>query len=171
MRRPHLRDLGPDAALPDGYALRPYAGEDDLPGLAETLTAAFPEEPWSEARVREELTGAATVDPVFVVAFRGRPVAAASRRVRPERFGGASEVHWVGTHPDHRGRGLGATLVRRVLEHCAGRGERDAVLQTNDHRLPAIRAYLRHGFLPVYDPDGEDHRDRWSAVIRAAFGG
>ena len=170
MRRPHLRDLAPVPPMPAGYVLRPYAGEADLAGLAETLAAAFAEA-WPEERVRRSLTEAADVDAVFVVAVEGRPVATASSNHRPGQFPGAGVVHWVGTHPAHRGRGLGSALVARVLQHFAALGDGHAALETDDERLPAIRSYLRHGFLPVYDPNGEDHRDRWSAVVRAAFGG
>ena len=39
------------------------------------------------------------------------------------------------------------------------------MLQTDDFRLPAIRMYLKLGFTPVYEVEGEDHRARWSAVF------
>jgi len=56
-----------------------------------------------------------------------------------------------------------------VLKAMASRGDTDAMLETDDARIPAIRSYLALGFTPVYAPDddqGLDHRHRWSAVLR-----
>ena len=164
MRRPHLRDAPAVPPPPPGYELRTFGGETDLEPLAATLTAAFGE-PWGVEAVRRVLTESPDVRAVYVAAHGGRPVATASSRYLPERFGGSGIVHWVGTHPEHAGRGLGLALVARVLDDFAERGYPDAVLQTDDFRLPAIRMYLKLGFTPVYEVEGEDHRARWSAVF------
>lgn len=103
--------------------------------------------------------------------WQGRPVATASSHWLPDRFPGAGVVHWVGTRPDHARLGLGSALLRRLLHDFDERGYPAAVLQTDTFRLPAIRAYLRFGFLPVYRVDGGDHQDRWSAVFQALFDG
>ena len=165
MRRPHLRDLPPTPPLPDGYALRALREGDDLAALAETLTGAFGET-WPEDTVRERLTDDATVRAVYVALHGGRTVATASSRLLPDRFPCSGYVHWVGTHPAHLRRGLGAALMARVLADFAEREYADAVLETDDFRLQAIRTYLRFGFVPVYTTEGEDHTERWSAVFR-----
>jgi mycothiol synthase len=165
MRRPHLRDLPGERPLPEGYALRALREGDDLAALAETLTGAFGEV-WTEDTVRERLLGDPTVRAVYVALHGGRAAATASSRLLPDRYPGSGYVHWVGTHPDHLRRGLGAALMARVLADFAERGYTDAVLETDDFRLPAIRTYLRFGFVPVYAVEGEDHTARWSAVFR-----
>ena len=166
MLRPHLRDLPPVSPLPAGYRLRLAAGEADEEALAAMLAAAF-DKPWDAARVRRELTAAPDVRAVYVVTWQDLPVATAASRSLPDRFPGSGYVHWVGTHPEHQRRGLAAALLARLLRDFAERGDRDAVLETDDFRLPALRAYLACGFLPVYDVAGEDHRARWSAVFQA----
>lgn len=170
MSRPHLDDLPEEPSLPDGYALTTYTSADDIASLAETLTGAFGEI-WDEARVRDKLTDAPDVLAVYVATWRGRAVATTSSRWQPDRFPATGYVHWVGTHPEHLRRGLGLALMIRVLHDFRARGYRAAVLETDDSRLPAIRTYLRCGFLPVYEAGDEDHRARWSAVCRAIFGG
>lgn len=170
MRRPHLRDLTAIPPLPDGYRLREYAGSGDMPSLITTLTESFAE-PWDEARVRRELTAAPDVNAVYVVDFWGYVVGTTSSRLVADRFPGSGYVHWVGVANDHLRRGLGAALLARVLHDFRARGYRDAVLETDDFRAPAISAYLKFGFVPIYEVKGEDHRDRWSALFQRLFGG
>ncbi len=169
MRRPDLLDIPDAAPLQEGYVLRLADGAEDVRPLASTLSAAFGE-PWDEVRVRSSLTETPDIRAVYVVARDGRPVATASSRLVPERFPGSGYVHWVGTHPEHAGKGLASALVARVLWDFAERGCEDAVLETDDFRLPAVRTYLKFGFLPVYGVSGEDHGQRWSQVLQRVFG-
>lgn len=170
LRRPHLIDIPHAAPLPEGYALRSSTGDRDLADLATILSAAFAD-PWDEERVRRDLTEAPDVQAVYVATWQGRAVATASSRWLPERFPSSGYVHWVGTHPEHLRRGLASALLVRLLQDFAGRGREDAVLETEDFRLPALRTYLKFGFTPVYEVGGEDHRGRWSSVFRGIFRG
>ncbi|MDQ4100031.1 MAG: GNAT family N-acetyltransferase [Chloroflexota bacterium] len=136
--------------------------------MAHVLAAAFASE-WTVQRVREELTQAPDVLAVYVATWRHQPVATASSRWLPHLYPGSGYVHWVGTHPDHERRGLGLALMSRLLQDFRERDYRDAVLETDDFRLPAIKTYLRCGFLPVYDVSGEDHRNRWAAIFPRIF--
>jgi mycothiol synthase len=167
--RPSVDDI-PVRDVPDGYEVR-LAVSADEPSIAETLTAAF--EPTSTqtqvfdvARVRRELTEAPDVDATYVAVWQGRAVATASSRWLPERFPGAGYVHWVGTDPAHKRRGLAGAVLGEVFAHFAKVGRTHAVLETEDHRLPALHSYLRLGFTPVYEVAGEDHRPRWSAIFQ-----
>jgi len=167
--RPSVDDF-PVRTVPDGYEIR-LAVPADEPAIAETLTAAF--EPTSTQpqrfdvdRVRRDLTEAPDVDATFIAVWQGRAVATASSRWLPERFPGAGYVHWVGTDPEHKRRGLAGALLGAVFAHFAEVGRTHAVLETDDHRLPALHSYLRLGFTPVYEVAGEDHRPRWSAIFQ-----
>ncbi len=159
MRRPHLDAIPAPAPLPAGYALPPLREGEDLAPLAATLAAAFADR-WDEAP---------DVRAVYAVIWRDRPVATAASRELPARFPGAGYLHWVGTDPTHGRRGLASALVTRVLRDFADRGDTAAVLETDDFRLPAIRTYLKFGFLPVYEVDGEAHDARWTAVFQRLF--
>lgn len=170
MRRPHLREIPAVAPLPAGYALRRASSLDDDAALAATLTAAFPRE-WDVDRVRARLTEAPDVRAVYVVTWGRQIAATASHRWLPERWPEAGCVHWVGTHPDHARKGLASALLAHLLREFAACDYREAVLATQSFRLPALRAYLKFGFLPVYDSDGEDVYTVWSAVFQEIFAG
>ncbi len=168
--RPHLGDPSAAHALPEGYTLRRLEHADE-PQLAQLLSLAF-EGTWDEARVRDTLTGAPDVGAVYGVVRGGELVATASSQSRPERDPAAGFVHWVATHPEHRSRGLASVLLGRLLEDFRARGYTRARLDTQPERLPAIRAYLKFGFVPVYETgsDSEAQKAVWSVVFQALTG-
>lgn len=171
MHRPDLDGEPLVPTLPAGYDLR-LARPEDEEALAAMLTIAFAElGTWTVETIRERLTQADDVDAVYVIAFAGEPVATASSRHDPERFPGSGYVHWVGASPEHSGKKLGSALMDQMLVDFRARGYTDAVLETDDFRLPAIRTYLRHGYVPVtHDVKGEDHTQRWSAIFPQVIG-
>ncbi len=69
----------------------------------------------------------------------------------------------VAVTPRYRGRGLGRYISLAALLHMRERGCREAVLDTDDYRLPAIRTYLALGFVP--DMLEADHAERWRAIF------
>jgi mycothiol synthase len=166
MIRPHLTDEPNFPPLPAGYAIRLADGDQDERDLSHVLTTSFEEE-WPVERVRSSLTAAPDVLAVYVVTWNDRPVATASSRYDPEKFPGMGYVHWVGGLPEHAGHGLGSALMARLLQDFRERGYGSSILETDDFRLPAIKVYLRHGFLPVYDVKGEDLRPRWTAIFQS----
>ena len=161
MRRDNLDHLPAMPSLPEGYQLREYA-EGDTPALAEVLTSAFDDANWTEDQVRAKLIAAPEVSKTFVVTFEGRPVATTSVRLLPDRFPDSGYVHWVAVHADHQGMRLGYIVVLATLREFARLGCKDAVLETDDNRLAAIKTYQNLGFHPEHrDPL---HIDRWAKV-------
>ena len=162
MRRPRLDKLQPMPDLPKGYSIRQAVRKDEE-SLATLLTGAFPEEPWDCNRVVQKLLDTPEVRVTFVMEHRGELVATASERYLPDRFPGSGYLHWVGVNPKHQGMGLGKVISLRALHAMYKNGYMDAVLETDDHRLPAIRTYLNLGFLPE-DVNPSD-LDRWGAIF------
>ncbi len=170
--RPHLRDPPAGRPLPYGYTLR-RPGRADEPQLARLLSLAF-NDTWDEVRVRDTLTGAPDVKAVYGVFQRELLVATASSQIRPERDPAAGFVHWVATHPGHRSRGLASALLGRLLEDFRERRYTCARLDTQPERLPAIRVYLKFGFVPDYELGGGDPGDQkavWSDIFQALVRG
>lgn len=163
MRHPSLIDIPPLPEPPAGYVLRGYQPT-DCTGLAALLTRAFAE-PWDEARVRRDLAEAPDVERIYLVVHHDTPVATASARLAPDEYPGSGYIHWVGADPAHQGKGLGRLVSLRVLHHFRAAGLRDAVLETNDFRLPAVRAYLRLGFVPERHYGDADEQRRWSRLL------
>lgn len=166
MHRPHLRDLPAPAPLASGVSLRQVEPEDER-SLAELLERVFLQygERWDKDRVRHVLTEASDVNAVYAIFWQGQPVATTSSQYLPEYADTAGFVHWVATHPDFRGKSLASALLIRVLTDFKERGYDGAWLITQPDRIPAIRTYLKFGFVPEYKANGADHRSRWSAIF------
>lgn len=158
MRRPTLADL-PSIDLPTGCALR-LCGPADAEALSQTLAPSFPEFPWSPERVSSELLAHPEVYATFAIKSQGRLVATASCKKcdDPE----AGYLHWCAVHPGSRGARLGRAVCIAVLERFAQEGLCQAILDTDDHRLPAIRTYLNLGFAPEIRDD--EDASRWSQI-------
>jgi len=156
MRRPDL------ARLPSVPAEVVPAGPDDAAGLARLLDASF-DETWDEGRVRRDLLDDPTVTATLLIRDGETVIATASARSLPDRYPDAGYLHWVAADPAVRGRGLGFAVVVAVLHRFAADGFAGSVLQTDDHRLAAIRLYLRLGYVPQYPEP--DHEPRWSTIL------
>lgn len=176
MVRPHLQGV-PRRPLPEGYVLctSEYGDEPQLAGL---LSAAF-EGVWDVSRVAATLTRAPEVRAVYGVFRRDQLVATASSQHLPERDPEAGFVHWLATHwlathPDYRAFGLAAALLAHVLGDFSARGYLRARLDTQPERLPALRLYLKFGFVPEYEPEyevaGVDQRELWSNIFAELLG-
>jgi GNAT superfamily N-acetyltransferase len=62
------------------------------------------------------------------------------------RFG---RVHYVAIVPEYQGRGLSRPLMTAICQRLRELGHYRAYLTTAPTRLPAIKLYLRFGFLPL----------------------
>ena len=161
MRRPTLDALPEIPALPAGYALR-SAAPTDAAALAGLLQSAFPEEVWTPERVSSVLLEASDVEETYLITSGSALIATASARIAPEHPE-SGYLHWVAVAPDAQGERLGLLISLVVLHDFARRGCRDAVLETDDHRLPAIKTYQNLGFVP--EPRHDTHPARWAEAL------
>jgi mycothiol synthase len=69
----------------------------------------------------------------------------------------------VAVHADHRGKHPGRVVSLAVLHAFREAGCRDAVLETDPPRLPAIRLYLALGFRPEYV--ASEHDALWRSIL------
>ena len=160
MRRPNLDNL-PDLPVPAGYTLREYQ-DGDRESLAALMREAFQDEKWTEEKVEATLITPPDVVKTFVVDHEGDIVATASARLLPEIHPESGYVHWVGADPEHRGKRLGYLASLATLHEFVRLGCTDAVLETDDFRLPAIKVYFRLGFVPEYRH--ATHAPRWARL-------
>ena len=61
------------------------------------------------------------------------------------------DIGWLACDPNHRGHGLGFFLTGCATARFLSAGYERIQLHTEAHRLPAIRTYLKLGYLPVLD--------------------
>ena len=169
MSLPQLHMRGALAALPDlvipaGYALRPFA-DDDAPVLASLLVDNAELGEWNLERASRYFAADSpcVLAGSFFVTRDGVAVATAQLDLhREDSYAPTPELGWVAAHPAHQGHGLGYVVCLAVMRHAATFGHREIFLRTDDHRLPAIRTYLKLGFRPwLYDETAEE---RWRAL-------
>ena len=72
-------------------------------------------------------------------------------------------IHMVACHPDMRGRGLGGALNRIAVGELIDSGMKTAHLTTDDWRIPAIKSYLKIGFVP--DESTDNFKERWDKIF------
>jgi mycothiol synthase len=160
----HLLSKPPDAALPEGYAVRPYAKGDE--GAFKALLAlegwALSEQQWQE--YQDRLLPSA----LFLIFLAGSDTLVASagavHNPNPGRyyfpFGG--ELGSLIVHPEHRRRGLGSAAAALVVRRLLAGGYESIRVGVQGFRLPAIRTYLNLGFVPFLH-----HQDlflRWQRI-------
>ncbi len=138
-------------------AMTVAGARDGVQMICSTLNPGAPDlafEPLTEADAPEMLALASLTKPGpffekthrlgdFIGVRRdGRLIAMAGERMKPAGF---TEVSGVCTHPDARGRGLAAGLMRAVTERILARGEQ-AFLHAYADNTGAIVLYQRLGF-------------------------
>jgi len=162
MLRPSLSGL-PPVVMPEGYRLRHFSPGDEE-GWNGLMDAVFERAPGStdfdrQMRPDDEFRE----DRVWLVENAGEIVATASAWHRPKFGLTRGYLHWVGTHPSHRGMKLGAMVSVAALLKMQEDGRDSAVLETDDFRLPAVAAYLKLSFEPLLVH--ENQRGRWEKVL------
>jgi mycothiol synthase len=151
----------PAADLKPGYAIRIYR-ENDAPEWAALLNACGELGVWTQTRVEGELRSKLAQDNQFFATLDGALVAGAGL-YDDDRLGMPCwEIGWVVTHPQHQGLGLARQVTSAAVEAALSLPRRQVFLMTDDHRMPAVKLYLKMGFVP--DLGHESFRHRWSQL-------
>ncbi|MFQ5960428.1 MAG: GNAT family N-acetyltransferase [Candidatus Methylomirabilales bacterium] len=151
----------PELHIPHGFRLRTYGLGDD-----ETLSCLLDRAGMGRARLDYRIPHVLP-DGFFFVQHEGtgRLVAtcvAAHLPTLRHPFGG--NLGWLAVDPNYRGQGLGYAVSAAVTQRLLKAGYRHIYLETDDFRLPAIKIYLRMGWIPFVFQ--EDMHDRWQAVCQ-----
>jgi mycothiol synthase len=146
--------VAPAAVVSDGYVVRQCL-EHDLSALRAVIDSDEPisDQAWESFRDRIIPGGAFLI----VEAGSGRPVATASASHNPRAtryyfpFGG--EIGYVTVDPMHRGKGLGRAVVAVAVGRLIEASYRHIFVGVQGWRLPAVKCYLRLGFVPLLHTD------------------
>lgn len=66
--------------------------------------------------------------------------------------------NWFGVSPEHRNKGIGTSLLKKVIERATASSAQTIDLDSRNRYVDALRFYLKHGFLIVgayLQDDGE----------------
>jgi len=164
MKRDNLAEL-PALQLPEGYTLRTCRQGDGI-HWAQILNESFGGERTVDDFLATMVNQAAyRPDRLFFIDDpQGVPCATAGAYCFEPWGAQTGYLHYVGVRPAHQGKKLGYTVSLAVLHKFREEGcYTNAILQTDDFRLPAIKTYLRLGFHPVIIH--ENQPERWQQVL------
>ena len=75
-------------------------------------------------------------------------------------FPNGGELGWVAVTPSHNGKGLGYIVCAAITKRFLELGYREIYLLTDDFRIPAIKTYLKLGYIPLYHLPNMKQRGR-----------
>ena len=141
-----LTGLIEELPLPKGFTVRPLAGKQEVAAYVSLHRAAF-----ESASMTTEWRQRTLVTPYYqpeldivVVAPDGTLVGFCVGWLDPYR--GIGQIEPIGVHPDFQGMGLGGALLHEILRRFKAHGAKEARVETDSSRVPAIQAYASVGF-------------------------
>ncbi|NLB54442.1 MAG: GNAT family N-acetyltransferase [Lentisphaerae bacterium] len=162
MLRESLKDL-PPVILPHGYMIRHF-----MPG-DETHWERIMDDSFGKGEVARKFNSvmgndaACSPERILFICYDEMPIATASAWYNPNWGLGTGYLHYVGVCSGHQGKKLGYSVSLAAMHRCVFEGRSRAVLQTDDHRVSAIKTYLKLGFVPWLVEDNQ--RKRWRTVL------
>ena len=144
-----LRDPIPDKPLPDGFSMRPVAGEHEAGLVAEVHNGAFTPKWDAETYLTVMRTPGFQIDhELVVVAPDGRFAAFTIIWLDPISYGGYFEP--VGCHRDFQRRGLTSALMYDGMRRMRAAGMETAIVRYNADNVAGVPLYRSVGFQPRY---------------------
>jgi mycothiol synthase len=148
--------------LPSGYGLRTYRPGDEARFYRVMELSGWPG--WDDEKLRPWLARIVPEGWMMAVREETGEIAASAMAVHSHAeqhpFGG--ELGWVASDPAHRGKGLGRAVSAAVTARLIAAGYRNIHLYTDDFRHPALKTYLKLGYVPfLYRPE---MLDRWRVI-------
>ena len=157
-----LLDAPPEIRLPTGYVLRTYRRGDEPRWYEIMRLSGWPG--WSDEKLRPWIARVPPECWFFAIDERNDQIVASAMGLHDHSdqhpFGG--ELGWVASDPAHVGKGLGAAVCAAVTRRLLAMGYKDIHLYSEDFRLPALKTYLKMGYVPLlYLPE---MAERWQAI-------
>lgn len=145
----------------DGLVLR-AAARDDLPAIAAIELGCFASDPWP-CESFETFIGRRGV--TFIVAEEAAGQGTVAGYAVLIQAIDEAELLNLAVPGDHRRRGIGTALVRRILETAAEEGIRSVYLEVRESNSAARKLYASHGFTEVGRRRGYYQRPAEDALI------
>jgi GNAT superfamily N-acetyltransferase len=139
----------PAPTLPDGFALRPLAGIQEVGPYVAVHRRAFAST-WMNAAWRARTLGMQGYEPEFdlvAIAPDGQLAGFCVGWLAPEQH--IAQIEPIGVDPEFQGLGLGRALLQEMLRRLKTRRALQAQVETDSGRSPARSLYEAVGFRPV----------------------
>ncbi len=152
----------PDIHLPSGYTLRLYRPGDEARFYEIMALAGWPG--WDDKKLHPWLMKILPAGWFMITHAASDEIAATAmclhnyKGINP--FQG--ELGWLACEPAHTGKGLGLAISAAVTRRLIEAGYNNIRLYTEDYRLPALKTYLKVGYIPVLYLPGMP--ERWRKI-------
>ena len=130
-----------------------YMGKDEVLQI-EDASLHFKEQMISKPNFNESLC--------FIVTINQKPAATISVACDYKEKDGL--VYMVCCKPEYRGMGLGKLIIKIAIDALKTEGMKTGHIFTDDWRKPAIKLYLKAGFVPDTESKS-DYKARWDRIF------
>ena len=158
------------AKFPAGYYMRAYEGEnktEDALGWCRCCAGgSLGIEEISEAAFENKMLNDKTVDPAniyFLISPLGDIAGTVTYQYTKAEDTGC--IHMVAVEKNYRGKKLALPMLLYAVDKILGDGRKKIILSTDDWRLPAVKTYLKAGFVPVIKHGDAEMAARWADVM------
>lgn len=149
-----LLDYQPIVRVPVGYHLRTYRSGDEARFYEVMELSGWPA--WDDERLAPWRLRILPEGWFMLIHSGTDQIVATAMALRDfGEFGRpGGELGWLASDPPHAGRGLGLAVSAAVTARLLQAGYQDIHLYTEDYRLPALKTYLKLGYVPyLYLPE------------------
>lgn len=157
-----LLNAPPTMRVPHGYALRTYQ-QGDEPRFYEIMElAGWPE--WNDKVLQPWLSRILPDGWFMLIHEKSAEIVATAMCLHnyKETNPFQGELGWLAGDPAHAGKGLGMVVSAAVTARFIDAGYRNIHLYTEDYRLPALKTYLKLGYIPFLSTP--EMPERWQAI-------
>jgi len=152
----------PEVNLPSGYSIRVYLPGDDARFFEIMELAGW--DGWNEEMLQPWLAKILPDGWFMVIDEKTDEIVATAMALHNYKgtypFWG--DLGWLAVDPGHGGKGLGLNVSAAVTSRFIEGGYRKIQLFTEDYRLPALKTYLKLGYIPSLYTGGM--LERWEAI-------
>ena len=156
----HLLNAPPAVQLPPGYTLRTYQQGDKLRFYKVMELSGWPG--WNDKVLQPWLPRILPEGWFMAIHEESSEIVATAMALRSDVYPSGGELGWLAGDPAHAGKGLGMAVSAAVTARFIEAGCRPIHLYTEHWRLPALKTYLKLGYIPfLYTPEMPE---RWQAI-------
>ena len=146
--RPLKRKRPISLRLARGYCIRTYRPGDEAAFLELMASGDF--DPWDRQKLAYNVSKILPQGWFFALQEETKSIVGTAMCLHNYygRTPFVGDVGWLACHPAHRGKGLGYSLTAQVTNRFCDAGYSEIQLHTEYYRLPAIKTYLKLGYIP-----------------------